>query len=133
MGGFRVVDECERFVKRALAAYRRSPPSESPVVLADHLIRGLDTGPWAGLLVWQDGLGCNPTAPVSLGGQTNLNIAGTIYAPKAPVTLSGGSSGTGVATVQIISWQWTITGGATLSMPYDPRELFHRAQKGLVH
>jgi Flp pilus assembly protein TadG len=96
-------------------------------------VKGLDTGPWAGLLMWQDGLGCNPAAPVSLGGQTNLNIAGTIYAPKALVTLSGGSSGTGVATVQIISWQWDITGGATLSMPYDPRELFHRAQKGLVH
>lgn len=95
--------------------------------------KGLNSGPWAGLLVWQDGLGCNPTAPVSLGGQTNLNISGTIYAPKALVTLSGGSSGTGIATVQIISWQWSITGNATLTMPYDPRELFQRAQKGLVH
>ena len=64
---------------------------------------GLLTGPYRGLLLWQDGNGSRPDRPVSLGGQTNLNIAGTIYAPKALVTLSGGSSGSGVAAVQIIS------------------------------
>ena len=94
---------------------------------------GLLSGPYRGLLLWQDGDGSRPDKPVSLGGQTNLNIAGTIYAPKALVTLSGGSSGSGVAAVQIIAWQWTVTGGATLLMPYDPRELYRLEQKGLVH
>ena len=88
--------------------------------------------PWAGLLLWQDGAGSNPTAPVTLGGQTNLEISGTIYAPKAKVSLAGGSSGTGLASVQVISWQWDVSGGAGLLMPYDPGELYQFQQKGLV-
>lgn len=106
-------------------------------------VRGLDetpcppvstTGcPYNGILLWQDGNGSNPTKPVTLGGQTNLNISGTIYAPKALVTLTGGSSGTGIASVQIIAWQWNLTGGATLNMPYDPKKLYHLDNKGLVH
>lgn len=94
--------------------------------------KGLSSGPWRGMLLWQDGDGCNSSANVSLGGQTNLNIAGTIYAPNSLVTLTGGSAGTGVATVQIISYQWKIDGTATLTMPYDPRELYQLQQKGLV-
>ncbi|HET7678103.1 MAG TPA: pilus assembly protein TadG-related protein [Candidatus Limnocylindrales bacterium] len=92
--------------------------------------------PYRGILIWHDGKGScqyDPSCDVSLGGQTSLNISGTIYAPTALVTLSGGSSGTGVAAVQIISWQWEITGGATLDMPYDPSELYKLEQKGLVH
>jgi hypothetical protein len=95
-------------------------------------VRGIDSGPFRGILIWQDGEGSGADQPVTLGGQTNLNIAGTVYAPKALVTLSGGSSGTGVAAVQIIAWQFNITGGAALTMPYDPRELYRLEQKGLV-
>ncbi len=105
-------------------------------------LRGLDqtpcppvstTGcPYNGLLIWQDGSGSNPTKPVTLGGQTDLNIAGTIYAPKALVTLTGGSTGTGIATVQIIAWQWSLAGGAVLSMPYDPTEIYQPKWIGLV-
>jgi hypothetical protein len=39
----------------------------------------------------------------------------------------------GTAAVQIISWQWDITGGAILDMPYDPSQLYKLEQKGLVH
>lgn len=105
-------------------------------------VRGLDetpcppvstTGcPYNGLLIWQDGNGSNPTKPVTLGGQTDLNIAGTIYAPKALVTLTGGSSGTGFASVQIIAWQWKLAGSAVLTMPYDPTKLYEPHFIGLV-
>ncbi len=95
-------------------------------------VKGIDTGPFRGILIWQDGTASGSTQPVTLGGQTNLTIAGTVYAPKALVTLTGGSSGTGVASIQIIAWQFNITGGATLTMPYDPRELYRLDQKGLV-
>ena len=95
-------------------------------------VRGITSGPYRGILFWQDGEGSGASEPVTLGGQTNLNIAGTVYAPKALVTLSGGSSGTGIASIQIIAWQFNITGGAALTMPYDPRELYRLEQKGLV-
>ncbi len=111
-------------------------------------LAGMDSGPYKGLLVWQDGnstsgscvqptAGCN----VTLGGQTNLSIAGTIYAPRVQVTLAGGSSTSGCgsstspdcAAIQIISWNWQISGGSTLYMPYDPNQLYHLEQRGLVH
>jgi len=96
---------------------------------------GLDSGPWKGMLLWQDGHGSNPTAPVAIGGQGALNIAGTIYAPKANVTIHGNGTGTatGVAAVQIISWTWEIKGNGDLYMPYDPGQLYHITQQGLVH
>ncbi len=88
--------------------------------------------PYNGILIWQDGNGSNPSKPVTLGGQTDLSISGTIYAPKALVTLTGGSSGTGIAAVQIIAWQWNLGGGAVLKMPYDPAKLYRPKDKGLV-
>ena len=94
--------------------------------------KALSTGPYKGILLWQDGKGCQPDAPVSLGGNGNVVIAGTVYAPKATVTLNGGATGTGSASLQIIANQWELTGGATLTMPYDPRELYQFEQKGLV-
>jgi hypothetical protein len=94
--------------------------------------KALAAGPYRGILLWQDGDGCQPDAPVTLGGNGNVEIAGTIYAPKAPVEINGGATGTGVASVQVISNQWTLSGGAVLTMPYDPRELYQFEQKGLV-
>jgi Flp pilus assembly protein TadG len=96
--------------------------------------------PWKGILVWQDGTGSNPTAPVELGGQSSTVLAGTIYAPKANVAITGGQNTTGCTgstagclAIQIISWTWTITGNATLDMPYDPAGLYQLDQRGLVH
>jgi Putative Flp pilus-assembly TadE/G-like len=94
--------------------------------------KALDSGPYKGILLWQDGKGCHPDAAVSLGGNGDVIIAGTIYAPGASVTLNGGASGIGEASVQIISNQWELAGGATLTMPYDPRELYQFPMKGLV-
>ena len=94
---------------------------------------GLGSGPWKGLLIWQDGQGSNPAAPISLTGSGAMNIAGTIYAPAAHVKLEGNGSSTARLAVQIISWTWDVGGGADLYMPYDPSELYHITQRGLVH
>jgi len=98
-------------------------------------LSGITSGPYKGMVIWQDGNGSCATlaCPVSLEGSTALNIGGTIYAPKQLVSLAGGSSGTGTAAVQIISWQWKITGDANLLLPYDPNQLYHLDQRGLVH
>lgn len=97
------------------------------------MLAGLDSGPWRGLLMWQDGAGSNPTAPIELVGRGELQISGTIYAPKAHVKIEGNGSEVGIAAVQVISWTWQIGGNAGLYMPYDPSELYRITQRGLVH
>jgi hypothetical protein len=98
-------------------------------------LRPIASGPYRNILIWNDGNGSNPDASIFLGGQTTLNIAGTIYSPKGLVTMEGGSgvgSPTNTAAVQIIAWQWDIGGNGTLDMPYDPAGLYQLDQKGLV-
>lgn len=97
------------------------------------MVWGLDSGPYRGLLIWQDGRGSNPSAEVNLTGNGALDLAGTIYAPKANVKLAGNGAGTGVAAVQIISWTWEVLGNGNLYMPYDPALLYTILQRGLVH
>jgi hypothetical protein len=96
-------------------------------------IWGLDSGPFRGLMMWQDGDGTHPDAPLSIVGQGAMNIAGTIYAPAAHVTLLGNGTSTATAAVQIISWTWEIGGNGDLYMPYDPDQLYRITQRGLVH
>ena len=58
-----------------------------------------------GALMWQDGDGSNPDAPVELTGNGALNLAGTIYAPDAHVKITGNGDAVGTRlAVQIISW-----------------------------
>jgi len=98
--------------------------------------------PWKGILLWQDGSASNPDAPVELGGQASTVLAGTIYAPRALVKITGGSDTTGCSSdpatqsclsIQIISYTWQIGGNALVEMPYDPNELYQLALRGLVH
>ena len=98
--------------------------------------------PFGGLLMWQDGAGSDPQAPVSIEGTTSLNLSGTIYAPGASVTITGNNVTTGCTpdgsgnedcvAVQVISDTWTMGGGINLQMPYDPRVLYQLPLKGLV-
>jgi hypothetical protein len=96
--------------------------------------------PWKGILLWQDGTVRTPATAVDLGGQSSTILAGTIYAPKAEVHVSGGSATTGCTSgpsagclsIQIIANRWTITGGGLVEMPYDPAELYQLDQRGLV-
>jgi hypothetical protein len=96
-------------------------------------MHAIASGPYRGILVWNDGAGSNPTAAVTLGGQTTLDIAGTIYNPKGSVTLEGGSGVGSTASVQVIAWHFDVGGNATLDMPYDPSQLYTFDEKGLVH
>lgn len=95
-------------------------------------LHAIDSGPYQGILVWNDGNGSNPTALVTLGGQGSLDLAGTIYSPKGLVTLEGGSGVGSTASVQIIAWQFDVGGNSTLDMPYDPSQLYQFPVKGLV-
>lgn len=95
---------------------------------------GLDSGPWRGLLMWQDGDGSKPAEPIKLTGNGALNLAGTIYAPGADVMISGNGNAVGTRlAVQIISWTWNVGGTGELFMPYDPSQLYRITQRGLVH
>ena len=96
-------------------------------------LRAIETGPYRGIVVWNDGNGSNPAALIDLKGQSALDISGTIYSPGGLVNMEGGSSGTSVAAVQIIAWHFDIGGNADLDMPYDPSKLYRFDQKGLVH
>ncbi|HEY6444547.1 MAG TPA: pilus assembly protein TadG-related protein [Candidatus Acidoferrales bacterium] len=60
------------------------------------------TGPYAGILFFQDP---NDTNPPLLGGVGNV-LSGILYFPKAPLTLSGGSSVGAIVTQSL-----TLTGG----------------------
>jgi Putative Flp pilus-assembly TadE/G-like len=94
--------------------------------------------PYAGLLLWQDAAGAKD---INISAGSSLSIAGTIYDPTGLVNLDGSSSTSGCTTgaatqncasVQIIAWEFNIDGGAGLVMPYDPNDLYHLQQKGLV-
>jgi hypothetical protein len=101
----------------------------------DLLLAGMDTGPYKGILLWNDGKGSNASATMSMGGQANLNVSGTIYSPKGLVKLEGGggvAGSTNVASVQIIAWQFDVGGNFDLDMPYDPNLLYQFPVKGLV-
>lgn len=95
----------------------------SPVVLSPPT-----SGTYQGLSIFQDR---NPVSPypVGLSGGSNLNLSGTIYAPKARVTLSGTS---GVANIgsQIIADMISMSGFATLNINWNPDTV---AQKGSVY
>jgi hypothetical protein len=96
--------------------------------------------PWKGILLWQDGTASNPDAPVKLGGQSSTILAGTIYAPLADVTITGGSGTTGCPAgptagclaIQIISYTWKISGDGWIDMPYDPAGLYQFPSRGLI-
>ena len=102
---------------------------------------GPNSCPWRGILLWQDGTASNPDAAVTLGGQASTIMAGTIYAPLAEVNINGGTSTTGCSggasasclSIQVISYRWSIVGGATVDMPFDPSELYILEQRGLIH
>ena len=96
-------------------------------------LRAIASGPYRGILLWNDGMGSNPTALVTLGGQVSLDIAGTVYNPKGLLTMEGGSGVGSTAAIQIIAWQVDVGGNANLDMPYDPNQLYRFESKGLVH
>jgi hypothetical protein len=96
-------------------------------------LRPIASGPYRGILIWNDGNVKGSVANVQLLGGTNLDIGGTVYSPKGFVKVDGGGTAAGTAAVQVISWTWDVGGTSGLDMPYDPNGLFHFDSKGLVH
>lgn len=96
-------------------------------------LKAIETGPYRGIVVWNDGYGSNPTALIDLKGQTSLDISGTIYSPRGLVNIEGGGGAGSTAAIQVIAWQFDIGGNSDLDMPYDPSQLYRFDQKGLVH
>lgn len=103
---------------------------------SDLLLHGLATGPYRGILIWQDGNGSGatmgPKLDINLSGQTSLSLSGTVYNPRGVVNVSGGSIASSVLSIQIISWRWKIDGSGAVHMPYDPTQLYQFTYKGLV-
>ena len=90
--------------------------------------------------MWQDDTLVDTPNDITINGQADLVLSGTIYAPKSQVSINGGSASTGCGgspeiclAIQIISRQWSMSGSATIDMPYDPNELYQLEQQGLVH
>jgi hypothetical protein len=92
------------------------------------------------MLFWQDS---TPAASssyaqpiVALNGGGTVDISGTVYAPQAVVTMGGGSGGSGGtttnATLQFISWDFTISGNATFHFYYNDSEFARPKDYGLV-
>lgn len=95
-------------------------------------LAAIDNGPYKGIVLWNDGKGSNPTALIDLEGQSSLDVSGTIYNPKGPVKMEGGTGVGSTAAVQVIAWTIDVGGGSTLNMPYDPSKLYQFPEKGLV-
>ena len=96
--------------------------------------------PWNGILLWQDGSVVGTASDVTINGQSDLILSGTIYAPRSKVTINGGNGTTGCSgtpqyclAIQLIVRQFTINGGGQVEMPYDPAQLYQLEQRGLVH
>jgi hypothetical protein len=97
--------------------------------------------PWKGILLWQDDSVVNAPRDVSIAGQADLILAGTIYAAESNVSITGGANSTGCndaidpicLAIQLISRQWKIAGQGVMDMPYNPDELYQLDQQGLVH
>jgi putative Flp pilus-assembly TadE/G-like protein len=92
------------------------------------------------MLLWQDSTpaaASNYAQPtLALNGGGTVDISGTVYAPQAPVTMGGGSGGSGGtttnATLQFICWDFTISGNSTFHFFYSDAEFARPKDYGLV-
>jgi hypothetical protein len=73
----------------------------------------MSTGTYQGIAFYQDR---TSTASVELSGGSGWNLKGTVYAAKAPVTLSGPSSSTDTRGSQFIVNTLTLTGSSTIAI-----------------
>ncbi len=78
-------------------------------------ITPMTTGLYAGISIWQDR---NADVAVSITGNANMTITGTIYAANAPVDINGN----GAVTIgsQYISRTLTIGGNGAVNILYNP-------------
>jgi len=80
------------------------------------VLSGLTSGPYTGMLMWQDR---TSTQPMSITGNGNINITGTLYAANALITLGG--NGTAYIGSQLISRTLNLTGTGTQIINYTDK------------
>jgi Flp pilus assembly protein TadG len=94
-----------------------------------------ELAPYENLLFFQDrnavpaGGGQQPA--MSIDGRATMSLSGTIYLPKADFNYSGNGNGE-ILNAQVICDEFSITGNGTLSITYDPDEVFQFHSIGLV-
>src|SRR5262249_40103820 len=79
------------------------------------IITPMTTGVYQGISFFQDR---TSTASLSIIGNGNLNISGTVYAAGASVKISGNSSGDVIGS-QYISSDLTLTGNGKVSINWN--------------
>jgi Flp pilus assembly protein TadG len=103
-------------------------------------LTGVDDTSYENLLFWQDAVP-TPTAsctqpPVALSGGGQISLTGTLYAPSAPVQMSGNSGGAGGSTVdvtlQFISWDLSFNGNIGFHFFYQSDAFARAADYGLI-
>jgi Flp pilus assembly protein TadG len=94
-----------------------------------------ELAPYENLLFFQDrnavpsGGGGQPA--MSIEGRATMSLSGTIYLPKADFIYSGNGNGE-ILNAQVICDEFSITGNGTLSITYDPDQVFQFHSIGLV-
>lgn len=85
----------------------------------------LDSGPWAGMSIFQDR---TSTQPITLSGGSGWDFTGTVYAAKALVSVTGGS-GANMGS-QYISDTLSLTGSSTFN-DIDPSKGYRQPERDL--
>lgn len=93
------------------------------------------------LLIWQSAAPA-PTSSyaqpeVALGGGGTVDIRGTVYAPSAKVSMSGGAGGSGGAptqlTLQFITWDLELIGNSNFTFYFRDSDFARPTTYGLVN
>jgi hypothetical protein len=95
-------------------------------------LRPLQSGFYKGMVVFVDrAVPAGSTVVILNGGNSNLDIKGTIYSATGAVQFNG--SATDVNATQVICYSFQVNGsGASFTMNYNPADLFHVTGVGLV-
>jgi len=95
------------------------------------------TGPYQGMLMWLDNLGSCPTLSANCNSTLTAQgstASGTIYLPRWSVKIAGAATtGSCDFTIQVIAYQWSVTGNSSITICWNKDTLWHIAQRGLVH
>lgn len=93
-------------------------------------MRGYRGAVWEHMLVFQDRSASSQPA-FSMEGNTGMDLAGTIYLPKAAFDYRGNSAGE-VLGAQVICDTFKVSGNGDLTISYDPDEVAELTGIGLV-
>ncbi|HEY3163926.1 MAG TPA: pilus assembly protein TadG-related protein [Candidatus Limnocylindrales bacterium] len=93
-------------------------------------MHGIDTGPYDGMLFWQDRNASSQPA-MAIQGSTTMTLSGTIYLPKADFIFTG-NGGSEVLDAQVICDEFEMGGNGDVTITYDPDDAILLNGIGLV-